>query len=218
MNKIIKSDLLHNQVYSVLIEMIMKGEFQPGEKLVETRIAKNLEVSRGTIREALQMLIKDGLVIKDDKNMFIYNPEQKDVIDLYVCRKSLESTAAKLAAENITKEQLEILEEVVEKSKQADAEKDRKALTKLNQQFHDLIDQASDNEHLIQICGLIKNKTLFIRNHVLQAHISDYQDYVLDHEKIFLAIKAGDAENAYALMYHHIDRSFEEIKKSLNYV
>src|SRR5690554_5895330 len=102
MHKIIKSDLLHNQVYSVLFDMIMKGELEPAEKLVETRIAKELEVSRGTLREALQMLIKDGLVIKEDKNMYIYNPDQKDVIDLYVCRKSLESTAAQLAAENIT--------------------------------------------------------------------------------------------------------------------
>lgn len=215
MNKIKKHDLLHNQVYSVLIDMIMKGEFQPGEKLVETRIAKELEVSRGTLREALQMLLKDGLISKEDKNMCIYNPEKEDIFDLYECRKSLESLAAKLAAENITKEQLELLEENIEKSKEADIEKEHKALTKLNQQFHDLIDEASHNQHLIQISSLIKNKTLFIRNHVLHAHITDYQDYVLDHEEIFLAIKNGEAENAYALMNHHINRSFEKIKQSI---
>lgn len=216
MTRIIKHDLLHNQVYSVLIEMIMKGEFQPGDKLVETKIAKELEVSRGTLREALQMILKDGLIYKEDKNMYIYNPEKKDIFDLYECRKSLESLAAKLAAENITKEQLALLGEIIEKSKEANENKEYKTLTKLNQQFHDLIDEASHNEHLIQICGLIKNKTLFIRNHVLQAHITDYQDYVADHEKIFLAIKSGDAENAYELMNHHINRSFIEIKKSIN--
>ncbi|WP_191705886.1 GntR family transcriptional regulator [Ureibacillus galli] len=216
MTRIIKHDLLHNQVYSVLIEMIMKGEFQPGDKLVETKIAKELEVSRGTLREALQMILKDGLIYKEDKNMYIYNPEKKDIFDLYECRKSLESLAAKLAAENITKEQLALLGEIIEKSKEANEKKEYKTLTKLNQQFHDLIDEASHNEHLIQICGLIKNKTLFIRNHVLQAHITDYQDYVADHEKIFLAIKSGDAEDAYELMNHHINRSFIEIKKSIN--
>lgn len=50
MKEIQKTELLHNQVYHILKGMIIDGEYQPGERLVETRVAERIGVSRGTIR------------------------------------------------------------------------------------------------------------------------------------------------------------------------
>ena len=118
MKEIQKTELLHNQVYHILKGMIIdSGEYQPGERLVETRVAEKIGVSRGTIREAFQMLLKDYLLVRNGKAISVYNPSVQDIIDVYQCRISLESLAVKLATQNITDEELSKLAEVINDSK-----------------------------------------------------------------------------------------------------
>ncbi|MEI2472768.1 GntR family transcriptional regulator, partial [Peribacillus frigoritolerans] len=143
MKEIQKTELLHNQVYHILKGMIIDGEYQPGERLVETRVAERIGVSRGTIREAFQMLLKDYLLVREGKAISVYNPSVQDIIDVYQCRISLESLAVKLATQNITDEELSKLVEVINDSKIAVNMNDTKKLTQLNQEFHDIIDLAS---------------------------------------------------------------------------
>ncbi|MGX9134873.1 GntR family transcriptional regulator [Rummeliibacillus sp. JY-2-4R] len=215
MKKIQKAELLHNQVYQILKDMIMNGEFQPGERLVETRIAENIGVSRGTLREAFQMLLKDELLIRNDKTIFVYNPSIQDIFDVYECRKSLESLAAKLATLHITDKQLTRLNKVVQESKDALRANNTDLLTNLNQEFHDLIDLSSHNKQLIQLCNLIKTKSLFIRNRFLKIHFKDFSDFIDDHESILVAINKKDSLKAEENMRSHIQKSLETIQNSL---
>lgn len=211
MTQIQKTDLLHNQVYNIIKEQIMDGDFLPGERIIETRVAEQLGVSRGTIREAFQMLLKDGLLIRNDKIISIYKPDKKEVSDLYECRISIESLAAKLATQRISSDEMEQLEKVISESRQVLKDNDKKSLTILNQAFHDIIHTASNNEQLIKICDTIKTKILFIRTRILKEHLSDFSDFVDDHEKIFIAIKNQDANLAEKEMRNHIESSFATI-------
>ncbi|SES25963.1 GntR family transcriptional regulator [Psychrobacillus sp. OK032] len=211
MRKIQKTDLLHNQVYNIIKEQIMNGDILPGERIIETRIAEQLGVSRGTIREAFQMLLKDGLLIRNDKIISIYKPDKKEISDVYECRISIESLAAKLATQRISSNEIVQLEKVISDSKQALKDNNKKNLTILNQAFHDIIQTASNNEQLIKICDTIKTKILFIRTRILKEHLSDFSDFVEDHEKIFIAIKNQDANLAEKEMRIHIESSFKTI-------
>ncbi|MCK6257358.1 GntR family transcriptional regulator [Fictibacillus sp. KIGAM418] len=216
MREIQKTELLHSQVYTILKAMIMESEFQPGERLVETKVALQLGVSRGTVREAFQMLLKDGLLTRDNNVIFVYNPSVQDIVDVYECRKSLESLAVKLATTHIQDEQLNQLGFVLEESKKAVKRNDTQTLTNLNQEFHDIIDLASHNKQLIQLCEVIKTKTLYIRNNVLKNHFKNFSDFVDDHERIYLAIKERKASKAEQEMITHIEKSFETIQNALN--
>ncbi|SFE92629.1 GntR family transcriptional regulator [Fictibacillus sp. FJAT-27399] len=216
MREIQKTELLHSQVYTILKAMIMESEFQPGERLVETKVALQLGVSRGTVREAFQMLLKDGLLTRDNNVIFVYNPSVQDIVDVYECRKSLESLAVKLATTHIQDEQLNRLGFVLEESKKAVKRNDTQTLTNLNQEFHDIIDLASHNKQLIQLCEVIKTKTLYIRNNVLKNHFKNFSDFVDDHERIYLAIKERKASKAEQEMITHIEKSFETIQNALN--
>ncbi|MCQ6267905.1 GntR family transcriptional regulator [Fictibacillus sp. WQ 8-8] len=216
MREIQKTELLHSQVYTILKAMIMESEFQPGERLVETKVALQLGVSRGTVREAFQMLLKDGLLTRDNNVIFVYNPSVQDIVDVYECRKSLESLAVKLATTHIQDEQLNQLGFVLEESKKAVKRNDTQTLTNLNQEFHDIIDLASHNKQLIQLCEVIKTKTLYIRNNVLKNHFKNFSDFVDDHERIYLAIKGRKASKAEQEMITHIEKSFETIQNALN--
>lgn len=215
MRKIEKKDLLNHQVYEIFKEMIMNGDFIPGERIVETKAAEKLGVSRGTIREAIQMLLKDELLYRTGNFINVFNPSVQDIIDIYECRKSLETLAVRLAVINISHEHLESLTKINKDSRMALQQNDIKTHTRLNQEFHDIIQVASKNKQLIQFCDLIKTKLLYIRNRFLKNNLNNLDEYMGDHEDILVAIKDRDSKKAEYLMLNHIDKSLNDIKPFL---
>ncbi|WP_051348453.1 GntR family transcriptional regulator [Peribacillus kribbensis] len=215
MKTIKKTESLHTQAYHIVKGMIMEGKFSPGERAVESKIAEQLGVSRGTVREAVRMLTKDDLLVQKDGVLLVYNPDSKDIEDLYECRKSLESLSVKLAAEHISEAQLAKLEKTILGSREAMTSKNTKEYTSLNQQFHDIIAESSNNKQLLALYNVINTKLLFIRNCILSEYSSSFADLVYDHEQIFLALKERDSQKAEAEMLKHIDRS-RNIAKSAN--
>ncbi|OLN23047.1 hypothetical protein BTO30_06620 [Domibacillus antri] len=216
MNEIKKNEPLHSQVYQIVKTMIMEGEYQPGERLVETKLAEKLKVSRGTVREAFRMLTKDDLLVQHDSSLFVYNPAAQDILDIYECRKSLESLAATLAAKNITDKQLDQLQIIIKNSKEALKINNTQKLIQYNQQFHDIISLASQNKQLIQLFEVISAKVLYIRNCILRDRPESFEDLVNDHERIYVGMKERNPEKAAHEMRLHIQRSLEIANTALN--
>lgn len=216
MKEIKKTEPLHSQVYHIVKEMIMEGKYQPGERLVETKVAEKLGVSRGTVREAFRMLNKDYLLVQNENILLVYNPDAQDILDLYECRKSLETLSAKLAASNITDEQLNQLNLIIKDSKKALKINDTKKLTSLNQQFHDTIALASKNKQLMQLFEVINAKVLYIRNCILKERSESFEVLVNDHEQIYLALLDRNPTTAEEKMSLHIQRSLKVANTSLH--
>ncbi|MDQ0221391.1 GntR family transcriptional regulator [Peribacillus cavernae] len=204
--QILRPGPLHKQAYQILLTMLLEGEYQPGERLVETKLAEKLRVSRGTIREAIRMLIKDGLLTQSESAIYIYKPTLQDVIDLYKCREKLESLAAKLAAKNITKTLEKQINEVLVKSKKALVEEHPSKVVELNTQFHELIIRAARNKQLIGLLETIRTKSLYMRNNILRDYYmtSNRKNYIGEHEQIFKAIIEQDRIKAEEEMSKHI--------------
>ncbi|MDM5358418.1 GntR family transcriptional regulator [Peribacillus sp. ACCC06369] len=205
--QIIRPGPLHEQAYQILLTMLLEGEYQPGERLVETKLAEKLGVSRGTIRESIRMLIKDGLLIQNESVISVYKPTLQDVIDLYECRERLESLAAKLAVENMTESLEKQINEVLMKSKKALAEEHPSKLVELNTQFHELIIRASRNNPLMGLLETIRTKSLYMRNNILRDYYltSNRKSYIGEHEQIFKAIIEQDPIKAEEEMSKHIN-------------
>ncbi|AUJ25066.1 GntR family transcriptional regulator [Virgibacillus dokdonensis] len=72
--RIVKPESLHLQTYAILKEEILEGAYRPGERVVEAKIANQLGISRGPVREAFRMLIQDGLLIYNDGFVRVYHP------------------------------------------------------------------------------------------------------------------------------------------------
>jgi DNA-binding GntR family transcriptional regulator len=216
MRGITKTEPLHSQVYTIVKEMIMEGKYLPGERLVETKVAEYIGVSRGTVREAFRMLTKDDMLVQNGNILLVYNPNAQDILDIYECRKSLESLSAKLAANNITEEQLNELEHIIDESKEALKKNDKQKLTNLNQQFHDIIACASLNKQLIKLFEVIKTKVLYIRNCILKERQESFLDLVNDHIQIYSALKDRNPLKAEEKMGEHIQRSLKIANAALN--
>ena len=105
---------LRGRVFHKIREDILSGKYKDNEELKEVAIGEELGVSRTPVREAFRQLELEGLIhIIPNKGAYVTGITVKDVKDIYMMRSLLEGLCAKWATENISKEQLEEMEENV---------------------------------------------------------------------------------------------------------
>ncbi|MFC5589706.1 GntR family transcriptional regulator [Sporosarcina soli] len=209
MSQIIKPESLHLQAYNIIKKSIMEGEYKPSERVVEARVASKLGISRGPVREAIRMLIQDGLLIYNDGFVRVYKPTVQDVIDIFECRESLEVLAIRLAIKNISKEEKEQLATNIKETKEAMNRGVVVELGQLDQQFHAMIIQASKNKQLIELLEVIKTKIHYMRNSMIKGEF--YPTFVEEHEGIVKILHEGNEEEAVKIMSLHIKKGLEGV-------
>ena len=151
--KIIKQSL-EELAATYLRTQILDGKFEMGTKLVESTLAKDLELSRSTIRMALNTLAHEGLVVqKPYVGWQVIDLTEDDLLELYDLRVALETRAAWLAAERINEEgQLrlrELMNHYLEVGRSAGVT--GYEISKIDLALHTLIIELSDNQRFNQI-------------------------------------------------------------------
>jgi DNA-binding GntR family transcriptional regulator len=209
--QIIKSESFHIQAYNYIKKLILEGGFQPGEQLKESKLAEKFGISRGPIREAVRILVQEGLLVQKDGRLMVFDPSFQDLVELYQCREYMESLAAKLAALQITETELEELALILSETKGAVAADDRKLISRWNTEFHDKIILASRNKELIRVLSTIRPKVFFIRNNGHQSYFRE-DIFIEEHERIYQMIYARDEMNAEKEMKHHIQIDIEKYR------
>jgi len=201
--------------YDILREAIIKGTLVQGQKLVETQLSTQMNVSRVPIREAMKRLEQDGLVEKTDKRGFIVKIITKEEIDeTFGIISILESYAAVLATERIDDVLIRKLEESVEAYRQVLETGDREKLMQLNTQFHEMICNASGSQKL---CGLINNfRDISYRYRRALLNSLDFARLsLIDHEETVMAMRKKDRKGVERLIKKHILRGKEIILKEM---
>jgi DNA-binding GntR family transcriptional regulator len=212
-----KSLSYHEQVYKSLKEMIFKEVFQPGERIYETKIAREFEISRSPVREAIRALEQEGLLVTDEKSrVTVYEPTLKDVEDIYECRKALESLAASLAARHARDEDIKKLSENLKQSREVirnlkDNQKGSKEMLHLNTEFHQIIRRSTNNKRLQKQINDLQSLTYFYRKLNMEGE-QRCQRIVKEHEEIFELIKNRDEEKTLLLMKEHINNDLQHLK------
>lgn len=111
---------LRDVVFYTLRQAILKGELEPGERLMEMQLAEQLGVSRTPIREAIRKLELEGLVLMiPRRGAIVAKITEKDLKDVLEVRASLERLSTKLACERMEEETIEELREAQEAFKAA---------------------------------------------------------------------------------------------------
>jgi DNA-binding GntR family transcriptional regulator len=106
---------LHYRVHQQLEALIVSRAMPPGSRIVESDLASQLGVSRGPIREALQILARDGFVdLRPRQGTFVHQPTHTEVADFFDVRRPLEMTSAGLAAQRVTPDQAKHLKELID--------------------------------------------------------------------------------------------------------
>lgn len=211
---IIDHRVLRQDIYDYLRDQIINGNLKPGERIVETRIAKELNVSQSPIREALRDLELMGLVDSVPfKGTFVKELTLRDLRDAYQLRANLEGLAAKEAAMRIIDAEIDDLEKLCSKMSSASRENKLKEFVELDIQFHKAIVKISGNKLLEKLWEMVHMGHWTL----LTAHISKRSLIELAgrHALVLECLKNRDAHKAERVMQQHIDELFEDITRNL---
>lgn len=195
---------LPEKVYSVLKEMILRGDLTAGQKLVQEELAARLGVSRTPLLSALTKLEKELLVeIIPRRGAFVRKIGLRELKDIYDIRARLEPLGAFKAAERASEEEIAGLESIVGEFQREVDDDGKRRIPELDYRFHMMIHRLSGNEFLLRMIGSYSLVVLCnINRFVLDPRIS-----LQDHRALVDAIRKKDAEGAGERMRLHLEQS-----------
>ncbi len=201
-----------------LIEAIVEGQLAPGSKISEPELAKQFQVSRGPLREALMRVEGLGLIERIPHiGARVIQLSPTKLVELYAVREALEGMAARLAARNITEIELAGLESLL--STHSTHIDQVEGASYFHQQgdfdFHYRIIQACRNQQLIGLlCDELYHLLRMYRYQSPRSH-SRPVEALEAHKFILRAIRQRDEELAEMLMRRHISRSRQLIEQQI---
>ena len=202
---------LAERVASTLREMFLNGDLIPGQRLIETEIAEQLDVSRGPVRDALKALQEEGIVhIEPRKGTFIAKLCLEDLDDIYLLRGAIEGLGARTLAEKGSPEQIEQLENCL--ANLWNSIHDLRKFAHYDLQFHELLCKLSNHKWLYKQWLSMKTYIwLFIQSS--QALDSPGDPGMMDsHTEIFQAIQHKLPTLAEQAVRRHSILAGEQIK------
>ena len=209
--EVVRSVPLYQQVYNQLRQEIISGNIRSETSINEVHLARELEVSRGPVREAIRILEQEGLLIRDNKNQLRpYHATIEDLEHIYQCRQVLEMLAVKLAASRISKARLQDLEVMLQKKELLLDETDAGEFSALCSEFHNIIIASCGNPRLQQQIKHLRSLT-FLYRHKNANGQSRRNIIVSDHRKILQFLRENKPDEAEAFMKEHIERDLQNL-------
>lgn len=196
---------LRQRVATVIRDAILEGNLLPGAPLVEKAIADDLAISRAPVREAIRMLVKEGLVESVAyKGSHVRRLSQRDVQEIYAMRGLLERYAVRQFFEDDTSDRLGPLEAACADMESAAGASDLKALNDADERFHRALIELADNEILLgmwTLIGLRARHAMALRN----VQVGDLHLVAGNHRAIVQALASRELETTLWLVTAHID-------------
>ena len=198
-------------IASKLREAIRHGELAPGQQLGEAELARQLGVSRGPLREGMQRLTQEGLLVSiRNRGLFVVDVTADDVRDIYVARGAIERTAA---AQILTHDPVDAgrqLLEIIDTMDAALARDDVVAIGESDLEFHSLLVRLSRSPRLVRMHDTLLTETRLCIN-ALGGAYPNVDIRAGEHREIAEAIGAGDAAMVDRLIVDHMDDAVERL-------
>ncbi len=199
--------------YDKLFRAIETGDILPGERLLETDLAKRFGVSRTPIREAIRKLESDGIVEHLPRiGAVVRQLSQQEIVELYEMRIVLESTAAEMAAKHASVAEIETLEALNQDMLKASG--NPFDVARINRHFHLCIVEAARNQFLIRGHNDLANALVILGKTTLATPLR-VETVFQQHEDIIARLRDQDAAGAHAAMRTHMETSLTHRLKSL---
>ncbi|MDD6798218.1 MAG: GntR family transcriptional regulator [Clostridia bacterium] len=208
---------LRDVVFNTLRQAILKGELEPGERLMEIQLAQKLGVSRTPIREAIRKLELEGLVVMiPRKGAEVARITEKDMRDVLEVRGTLEELAVSLACKNMTDDIIQELKMANKLFESAIVSKDVVKIVDADVNFHDVIYKATDNQRLMQIISNLSEQMYRYR----LEYIKDARSHsilISEHADIISRLQTKDEEGAKSVMNQHIYNQEKGIMRMMKF-
>jgi DNA-binding GntR family transcriptional regulator len=192
--------VLADSVYQALRRDIVRGVLRPNEPLVEADIAERLQVSRTPVRESMQRLAAEHLIVSRRRRWYVYEHDRTEIAEIYEARAALEGFAVRLAAERASSQQIAALRRELRASattvtgdKQVEA----------NDSFHDLLVETAGNRRLKALID--GNRHFHFNFRIADSYTpGEVAGWHREHDDIVAAIAAHDGPRAETLAREHV--------------
>ncbi|WAL64099.1 GntR family transcriptional regulator [Amycolatopsis cynarae] len=186
-------------------EEIFAGRFPPGGALREVELAASLEVSRGSVRDGLAILEREGLVQSVwHKGTRVIELTESDIREVYAVRAALDRLAATTAARHAAPEHLDELDRLV-RAMAAGHEGPATGLLALDIEFHERIYQAAGNRRLLEAWHAVRSQVYLFQSHRIRLGAEEYRDRLAEeHGELAALIRARDTTRLPQLAEEHV--------------
>lgn len=210
-NETASKETLRKRIRNYIQHQIASGRFQAGDRIVETQLARELNVSQAPVREAILELAAMGLLEERPySGSFVRKLTAEDVEDIYNTRAFLDEYAARQAARNITEQQLVEMEALLQRMDEAE---DYQALAEMDMEFHAMVVDAAGSPALKRTWENLR----LVEWTELSAAVtqSTLEELAKQHWRLFQLLKQHADHAAGAYMFIHIKNFGEELKRYL---
>jgi DNA-binding GntR family transcriptional regulator len=214
--KPIHNKTIADQTAEAIRKRILDGGFRPGERLVEAKIASELGISRGPLREALHKLRAQGLVWEEPRRgNFVLDLDEQDVKEIFDLRAAIETLAIRLVLTARREAAMVELNEAVERIKHAAIDGDLSAAVAADLGFHETLCRVSGNERLHKV--FVENATALtlLMKVETSEYYESYEPLWDEHKYLLDAISSYDLERAETACREHLAKGKERLLRSL---
>ncbi|HXN70404.1 MAG TPA: GntR family transcriptional regulator [Bradyrhizobium sp.] len=198
-------------IYSELRAELVSLQRRPGEPVSEAEIALFYGVSRTPVREAILKLADEGLVeVFPQSGIFVSRIPLAALPEAIIVRRALEATTAQMAAERATASQILALHSILERQREANAEKDREAFHQADEKFHATIAEVAGYPGIWTLIQQVKVHVDRYRRLTLPQQ-GRIPRVIAEHEAVLNAIEAHDPAGARIAMESHLENLLSNI-------
>ncbi len=206
-----KRTTLTSHVLKQIKQAILSSRLRPGDRIVESELAREMKISRVPIREALRYLEKEGLVVRSPfRGTYVSRLDDKNLEELYTLRSALEELAIRIVINEITDAKIAKLDSIFEAMESASREERVENLIDEDLRFHRTICEMSNHQKLLEVWLTLEHQ---LRSFIALASLYDEPDrFLRNHSPILEAIKHGDSEAAEKAIRHHLSEALSLLK------
>ncbi|UMZ74183.1 GntR family transcriptional regulator [Natranaerofaba carboxydovora] len=204
---------LRDQIYLFLREEILEGRLKVGERLKQEELAKKMNASRMPVREAIQKLEKEGLIVrKHNKGAVVSTFDHEHLNEVYMLRKTLEQMAVELAVPHLTSEKINYLLELNKLFEKAANDRSYDKMLETNEKFHFTLYECCGFSYLLEMLRDLWNK---FPRYTFDIISDQGKNSFYEHMEIIEACQNNDAKKAGEKTKVHIENAKKALLKEL---
>ena len=202
--------------YHRLRQAIVSGQLHPNERLTETSLAERLRSGRTAVRAALVRLDQEGLVMLErNRGARVRHVSDREALEIEEVRAVLEGLLARRAATQVSAADLRELHRMIEEMRERVEQGDSIGYSELNSAFHELIWSAADHPTSARIVRSLKSQAIRFQFQTA-LRPGRAQRSLSEHEAIFAALKAHDADAAETAMREHLAEVLDTLRWAID--
>lgn len=205
--KSIKNKTLKNTIYNNLKDIILNNNFPSEHHITEQNLAMKLDVSRTPLREAMMDLINEELIeFKPRKGYKVREYSKKEVDQIFLLRKVIESEIIDPLFNNLTDEKLEALKNITHEQEKCVEKEDSYAFMKLDKEFHRQMFLISEYNIFLKSYDVFHNLTVLIGSQAIQKK-GRMKEVIQEHKVIITEIENRNKTAVELAIDHHLERT-----------